>query len=242
MTKVTRRDFASWLCWIAGFILALFASAYLVAGVEWTIRKVNPGLFEYVDATIYNLTTQCVIYAVMIGMILLVSWRLHQSLTAKKIGLHRLLTWKDIGLALIGAVFYVILTVCLSYGAQAIIPGFDVSQTQDVGVSGKLYSLNLAIAFIVLVVIVPFCEETIFRGMLYGKLRQSNMSAAVSTIVVSLLFAIAHGQWNVGVDVFALSLVLCVLREKTGSVWAGFILHSIKNCVAFYVLYVAIGF
>ena len=39
-------------------------------------------------------------------------------------------------------------------------------------------------------------------------------------------------------NVFALSVALCVLREITGTIYAGILTHMIKNGVAFYLLYV----
>ena len=56
--------------------------------------------------------------------------------------------------------------------------------------------------------------------------------------LVSALFGVAHGQWNVGLDVFVLSMVACGLREATGSIWAGIVLHMIKNMVAFMATFV----
>ena len=156
--------------------------------------------------------------------------------------MQRLIEWRDIGMAIVGAVAYIALTVSLSFVAQAIIPGFNPNQAQDVGVSDRLFSLDLAIAFVVLVIVVPLCEELIFRGILYGKLRSAKLPVAANVFFVSLLFGVAHGQWNVGIDTFALSLVLCTLREYTGSIWSGFLLHAIKNSVAFYAVYVAAAF
>ncbi|RYZ49901.1 MAG: CPBP family intramembrane metalloprotease, partial [Sphingobacteriales bacterium] len=57
-------------------------------------------------------------------------------------------------------------------------------------------------------------------------------------IVTSIVFGAIHGQWNVAVDVFALSLILCSLREITGSIWAGVLLHMLKNGIAFYFLFI----
>ena len=52
-----------------------------------------------------------------------------------------------------------------------------------------------------------------------------------------------HGQWNVGINVFAMSIVLCVMREITGSIYSGILLHMLKNMLAFYLLYIAtLGF
>jgi membrane protease YdiL (CAAX protease family) len=54
---------------------------------------------------------------------------------------------------------------------------------------------------------------------------------------VSALFGLAHMQWNVAIDVFVLSMVACYLRELTGSIWAGIILHCLKNLIAFIALF-----
>ena len=96
---------------------------------------------------------------------------------------------------------------------------------------------DFIMAFICLVVLAPLCEEIIFRGWLYGKLR-FRMPALPAILIVSVLFGIMHGQWNVGVTVFAMSLGMCVLREFTGTIWAGVLLHMIKNGIAFYFLFV----
>ena len=47
-----------------------------------------------------------------------------------------------------------------------------------------------------------------------------------------------HGQWNVGVNVFAMSIVLCTLREITGTIYAGILLHMLKNTIAFVLVYI----
>ena len=99
--------------------------------------------------------------------------------------------------------------------------------------------------FLTLVVMAPIAEEIIFRGWLYGKMRNALLhkipevwGMVISTFIVSLMFGIVHLQWNVGVNVFALSVVLCALREITGTIYAGILTHMIKNGVAFFLLYV----
>ena len=92
-------------------------------------------------------------------------------------------------------------------------------------------------AFISLVVVAPVAEELIFRGWLYGKLR-AKIPAIPAMLVVSILFGIVHGQWNVGVTVFVMSIAMCTLREITGTIWGGILIHILKNGIAFYFLYV----
>ena len=93
------------------------------------------------------------------------------------------------------------------------------------------------LAFISLVIVAPFAEEVLFRGYLFGKL-QKYTSVWLSILITSLLFAVVHFQWNVGIDVFVLSIVLCLLRIVSGSLWPAILLHMVKNGVAFYFLFI----
>ena len=174
---------------------------------------------------------------IIIALLLAGAWRLRQTLSRHDMGLWRLLDWRDIGLGIVGVLAYFVLTVLLLTIARSI-PGFDINQVQNMGL-GKLYSYDLLMAFLVLVIATPFFEELLFRGVLYGRLRSLRLSWWLAAVIVSALFGAAHMQWNVAVDVFALSLVMCALREKTGNIWAGFLVHVIKNFVAFYVVFVA---
>lgn len=161
-----------------------------------------------------------------------------------EIGLKGLPTWTDLGLAPIGFFAYLLLSGVL-VSIFSLFPWFDVSQAQDVGFSVFISGFDRALAFITLVIVAPIAEEIIFRGWLYGKMRNEFLakfsersSMIASIILVSLLFGALHMQWNVGVNVFAMSIIMCILREITGTIYSGIILHMIKNGVAFYLLYV----
>ena len=160
------------------------------------------------------------------------------------LGLRGTPTWTDIGLAPVGFIISTLLAAGL-VAVFNIFPWFDAGQTQEVGFSVYLAGIDRVVAFIILVVVAPIAEELIFRGWLYGKLRpmlsvrmSDRASMLISIFLVSLLFGIVHLQWNVGVNVFAMSIVLCGLREITGTVYAGILTHMIKNGVAFYLLYI----
>ena len=161
------------------------------------------------------------------------------------LGLKGLPTWTDIGLAPVGFIIATLLAAGL-VAIFNIFPWFDAEQVQEVGFSIYLSGFEKIVAFLILVVVAPIAEELIFRGWLYGKLRpmlsekmSDRASMIISIFLVSLLFGIVHMQWNVGVNVFAVSVVLCVLREFTGTIYSGILVHMLKNGVAFYLLYVA---
>lgn len=153
----------------------------------------------------------------------------------KDLGLLGLPTFTDISLAIIGFVTYWVLAAIITF-IFSLFPWFQISEVQNVGFSNLLVGSDRVIAFIALVILAPLAEEIIFRGWLYGKLRK-NQNIFLSIFLTSLVFGLLHGQWNVGVNVFALSVVMCLCREFTDSIYAGIFLHMLKNGIAFYFLY-----
>lgn len=121
--------------------------------------------------------------------------------------------------------------------ATKFIPGFNVDQAQDVGFEGSRSLIELAAAFLSLVIITPIFEELIFRGLLFKGFRR-RFSFWPSAIIACIIFATAHLQWNVAIDTFALSLLLCYLVEKSGSIFPSIALHALKNGLAFVLLFV----
>ncbi len=128
------------------------------------------------------------------------------------------LNWQSFGfrsprlktLALILPTFgaYFLLSVLGTALAKLIFSNFDISQPQDVGFKDVTLPIELLLTGISLVVITPIVEEVLFRGVLFKGLRV-RLPFWLSAVVTSVLFAAAHGQWNVAVDTFALSLALC---------------------------------
>lgn len=162
----------------------------------------------------------------------------------KELGLHEWPTWTDIGLAPVGYLAYLLLAAGI-VALFSLFPWFNAGEAQNVGFSYYVTGGDRLVAFLTLVVIAPIAEEVIFRGWLYGRMREellrrfsNKVSMVISIFLVSLLFGIVHLQWNVGVNVFALSIVLCALREITGTIHAGILLHMLKNGVAFYLLFI----
>ena len=217
------------LCWVAASIIV----AQLVVGyfLLWTIGA------ESLQQTTWSAVYSAAAYTFALLLIILVPWKLFRKWRSDRqsLGLKDLPTWTDIGLGIVGFIVATLLAALLVKIFE-IFPWFDASETQDVGFSGYLYGTDRIIAFLTLVIVAPIAEELIFRGWLYEKLR-NRFAIPLAIILTSLLFGLLHGQWNVGVNVFALSLVLCGLREVTGTIYAGILVHIIKNGVAFYLLY-----
>ena len=157
-------------------------------------------------------------------------------LTQKELGLA-LPKWSEIGFGFLGVIVYFIASVLVMALARQLLTFVNWDQSQDVGLPTMLFGVNLLIAFLFICVIVPILEELIFRGLIFGRLRVK-FGFVLSATLTSVVFAVAHGQWNVAIDTFVLSMVACSAREITGSINAGIFIHMLKNMLAFYLLFV----
>ncbi len=142
-----------------------------------------------------------------------------------------------IGLVVPGFLLYLMVSTGLTLLVTHLIPSFNMNQTQDVGFDHLTKLPELLAAFVSLVVITPLVEETIFRGILFRGIRKKT-PFWLSAILTSVLFAAAHLQWNVAIDVFSLSLVMCFLVEKSNSIIPTILLHAMKNGLAFIFLFI----
>lgn len=153
-------------------------------------------------------------------------------------------TFMHVGSALIGLFVYLALYLTIVVIVAAVVPGFDSGQEQDLGVSTSQSGLNLALVFVSLVILPPLVEEFVMRGFLFSGLRPY-LSFIQTTIIISILFGAAHLPgakegllWVGALDTFILSVVLCYLREKSGSLWPSVALHGLKNGMAFTLVFV----
>lgn len=216
-----------------GFVLA----QALILAVIWLVQQAGVSL-ESLNPIILNSAGGAIIYALAIAIVFGVPWLVKKRATTKKdLGLQTLPTWVDIMWAPAGMVVYFIGTALVAAFAMKYLPFVDYSQAQETGFATVASQSEYILAFISLVVIAPFAEELLFRGYLFGKLRK-HVPLWVSILITSALFAFVHGQWNVGLDVFVLSIVLCLLRVVSGSLWPAILLHMLKNGIAYYFLFV----
>lgn len=229
------RALVGYVLWVAVCFIGVQFVVGLAVGLLSTAGIIDELLAQNVTSLSITLGTFLAMAAAVV-LLPKVIWGEKTSL--ETLGLQRLLMWRDIGLGIIGMVVAFGGSVLILWLSQYIMPWVNLEQVQDLGISPLNSGTELAIAFMTLVVVGPFVEEVIFRGYLYGKLRGSGIRMWLAAVVVSILFAVAHGQWNVALDVFVLSLIMCFMREKTGSIWVGVIMHMLKNGIAFYFMFV----
>lgn len=227
-----------WLCVYSAQTLSFF-------GFRWLIQTFHLEAGTIVQS-FYSFIVYLLAILIMLGIPALLrkkfpklnSHPLLEKVSREELGLKGLPTWTDILLSPIGFVAQLILSSAFVSLFTRLFSWFDANQAQEIGYSDLFTVGDKILAFVIIAIIVPIAEEIIFRGYLYGKLRK-HLNLPVAMILTSLLFAFLHGQWNVGINVFAMSLILCGLREITGTIYSSILVHIIKNALAFYILFIA---
>lgn len=83
------------------------------------------------------------------------------------------------------------------------------------------------------VLIAPFCEEIVTRGFLYRAFR-GRYSFLVTTVIIVCFSAYFHWS-SVSRSLFtfgclaSLWILLCIVRERTGSLWGCLLCHAVYN-------------
>lgn len=222
---------------IPAWVFVGFMAAQVIVGLLLALLNYLRIPLKNIDESSIQTIGSLVIYVLSLGIIIGLPWLIKKYRTSKQeLGLDSHMTWTDLLLAPAAFIVYILLSFLLTSIASHL-PFYNVNQVQDTGFSGLSHGYEYFLAFFTLVIIAPVSEEVLFRGYLLGKLRKY-IPIWASVLITSLLFGLVHFEWNVGVDVFALSIVLCLLRIQTGRLWPSIVLHMIKNSIAFYFLFI----
>lgn len=168
----------------------------------------------------------------------------YMRLGARDIGVGRFKS-AYVAYAIVGYIAVMAVNVAVFALLKVLFSGVDFDQEQTLAVSKDVAGVGLLPVFVSLVIIPPIMEELLMRGFLFTGLRR-RLSFLPAAIIVSVLFGLAHmsqvenSVFISGVVGFSvLSMMLCWLREKTGSLWPSIGVHMLQNGLAFYFLYIA---
>ena len=228
---------AVWLTWL---IVAWLMASTILAFILVVIRRVGGN--DLMSSTVGVAIVQSSLFLLLLILFSSVPYLFGQNshLTkAKKrsdkmhvMGLGRLPESNDLLHAVIGLAAYYLIAGLIAGLAGLVLSDGLLSQAQETGyqVIGNNW-LDVVVIIVSLALVTPLLEELIFRGFLFGKLVQTtNLVPAI--IVTSAVFALAHGQLNVALVTFVMSGISCLLRLKTGAIWASIGLHMFINLVA----------
>lgn len=139
----------------------------------------------------------------------------------------RLPRWWWFLLAVPLAFLCLVISIPLQSVNEHLAPGHTNGQCEAVK---QGYGAAYALAIPMLSVVVPFAEETVFRGFFFGWLRRV-MPLWVAVPLAALAFAAVHFTLVIFIPLFAVGLVLVLTYQLSGSLYPGMLVHALFNLV-----------
>jgi membrane protease YdiL (CAAX protease family) len=153
---------------------------------------------------------------------------------AADLGLRSTPARAAVGWVLVARISYAILAAIYVAAAGHVTPNIPV---RAVGGASTLDKVDLVLAVVLLA---PVGEELFFRGFLYGGLR-GKLPVFWAALLSGGLFGAVHPiyggtAWNL-VPVLALGgIAMCLLYERTGSLWPAIAFHFVMNVGVLYLV------
>jgi len=211
---------AGWSLLVAWQVVSIgvaLVNAKLLGG---ELRGAPPGVF----------VMQLVIYGVLMALI---GWVIRGRWA--DIGVH-LVSWqRNLLVGLCGAWMALIFVLATQFIASKLSgqsgpssnPVFQLLRDESSG-------FGLVLMFVLVAIVGPIFEEILFRGVIYGSMKQV-MPVALAIPLCGAVFSLAHGDVNALVPLLVLGSLLSFIFERTRSVVASSLTHCIWNGQVFLV-------
>ena len=207
---------------VVAFLVGQFAGFGMLLwlrGGEWDSLLQTP--FDGVLVTTFIVISNPIIIAV-----LAIAARIVQSSLSEYFALH----WpsgRDLSFGIIGLVVLIAASDALLYlTGRDLVTSFQLQSYTTAAAAGWLLPM-LAAAILV----APAGEEAMFRGFLFRGWVRSSRSAWPAIVVISVLWAMLHIQydWAGVLQIFVVGLFLGWMRWRSGSLTLTFLLHALFN-------------
>ena len=219
--------FPRWPLWygpvgIACGIAAGIAGAFILALPMFGLASITEASFEDTIPALGELAT-VVQDATLVGIAVILADRVAPT-RAWHFGLRRPRAWSAVGWAVLAlAAFWVF-----------VLPLELLPEGPSEEISPRVGLVLLLIVGTVLIVVAPVTEEFFFRGFFYRSLR-SRMPVLAAAAVDGIVFGLLHAPNGlIAVPLISiLGFIMCLLYERTGSLYPAIAIHAFNNAIAY---------
>jgi membrane protease YdiL (CAAX protease family) len=103
---------------------------------------------------------------------------------------------------------------------------------REINVKAGVGQVDLIVAFVVVVLIGPICEEAFFRGYLYPPMRRE-LGVVAAVVLNATLFSLVHLSLFGLISRMVAGCIFCALYEHTDNLAAPVTAHMLNNLIAF---------
>lgn len=220
-------------------ILFSFIFSYIGYGIASAVGVDFSGAESWIDVLYQNHLWFTIPYALISQITFVCTFFIYNkvnrvSFSASKLKVKKINPW----LTVICAVFGILFVICLfgliegCFGELFSLMGFEPSVTPI-----PLNSFGWYMLWILIFAIVPaFCEELIFRGVVFNGLKKS-LGSLPAIFLSALTFALVHQNIQQFIYPFIMGIVFAVIADKTGNIFYTMIMHLFNNITTITIQY-----
>ncbi len=224
-------------------IVSVIVTSGVIAG-GGSIEESQARLVEFLTSDVAIKFTALIQLIVLVLALLIMFKGLKRNDFGSPIKAFPRLSFPGVILLMTGGAFLILIVLgMLSTLAPAIFESYR-QLMESSGLTGFTF-----VSIVTTIVIAPFTEETLFRGISYDFLKKAGWGFWLVNIVQALLFGLTHMNmldglmygieyFNIvqGAYAFILGLFLGYIRERTGSIWPTILGHMVFNFVGTFVV------
>lgn len=216
------------------YLMVLFSSIFMgVVIVQWLKTRadawdLDPSLITVVVGTLSFHGVALILTSTFL--------RMHQTTWAEAFGFNSPHLGRCIRLSVVVSVAVLPIAWSLGKLSQKIMTSLQVApvlqETVKTVQMAPSLEQKLLIGFFA-IVIAPFAEELIFRGILYPTIKQAGFPR-LALWGTSLLFGVIHSNAMIFLPLTVLAVILTLLYETTNNLLAPILTHSLFNLANFF--------
>jgi membrane protease YdiL (CAAX protease family) len=219
---------------VAGLFASMMLGVLIVSGYE-SLTGAQAGQ-RHRDLLLFFASILCFhgVGLVLVNLFL----RLHRVSWSEAFGFREPRFGRAIFLAVVMALLMLPIALSLTQLSAKVLQQFQVpvEPQQAVRVMQQAPSiLDLVFHGFAAIVLAPFVEELVFRGILYPAVKQHG-SRTMALWGTSIFFALTHSNLMILVPLTVLAIILTLLYETTNNLLAPIVTHSLFNAFNFGVL------
>lgn len=178
-------------------------------------------------------------FVVTLGLVFVFARGLHGA-SFREMGLRLVSGRSMFRYGILGGLLIVVVIMLLSYPVQILQPDLAPQAYAEM-LNAARGTGQLLVVMIMGIVMAPLSEELLYRGMLYPVAR-GTLGPLGGAVLAGILFGAAHWDLWRTIPLAAGGIILCLIYEKTRSVYVTTVAHGVWNGVMTLILYLGLNY